>query len=156
MPDLAFERLEYVVLDGQEVDIEFAVLSAQFGDGHGARALVGSPAGLRTWRIKYDHLARQPHRRTGRFSVESAASYLWGFWCDRMAEGNSSFVRSFVDPRDNKRKDWLVGFTETKLTYTEFRQRFYTTGIEVRQRRERGVNFLDDGSLGEHTNPDEI
>jgi hypothetical protein len=154
MPDLSFPRLQYVVLDGHEAEVEFAVFSADFGDGYGARALVGSPTGLRSWRIQYGHLARVPHRPGGRhLSEEAAADYVWNFFQERMAEGNGSFV--IRCPRD--RKDYLVGFVETKLVYREaFRNRFYTTGIEVRQRRERGVSFNEDGSLGEFFNPDVI
>jgi len=156
MPNLEFPKLEYVVLDGQEVEAEHSILSADMGDGYYESAVVGSPLGLMTWRIRYDHLARYPHRRKPPLSIEAASSYLWKFFRARMAEGNSSFVIATKDPADEVRKDWLVGFTETKLTYREFKRRFYQTGIEVRQRRETGVNFLDDGSLGEALNPDVI
>ena len=156
MPNLNYARLEYVVLDGQEVEAEYAILSADMGDGYYQSALVGSPLGLMTWRIKYDHLARFPNRSQGPLSMEAASRYLWKFFRARMGEGNSSFVIATKDPADDERKDWLVGFVETKLTYREFKQRFYQTGIEIRQRRERGVNFNPDGSLGESLNPDDI
>ena len=152
MPNLQFERFEWLLLDGHECEIEFAILKASMGDGYQQSALVGSPLGLKTWRIGYGHLHRSPHRRSGRFAVEAVADYVWDFFCRRMAEGDSPFVMR--DPRT--KKDFLVGFKDTKLSYRALLQQFYQTSIEVVERREVGVNFLEDGSLGESINPDVI
>lgn len=152
MPDQAFPRLEYVVLDSHECKIAFSVFEASFGDGYGAGALVGSPDGLISGRLSYGHLARYPHRQTGRFSREAVADYIWDFFCARMREGNSPFIIRFA--RD--KKDYLVAFTETELTYREFKQRFYQTGLAYQQRRVKGVSTLADGSLGVSENPDVI
>lgn len=140
-----FPRLEYVVLDAHEVAIDFALFSADFGDGYQTSALVGSPHGLKSWQITYGHLKRTPHRAKGRFSQEATADYLWDFFMQRMREGNSPFIVRC--PRDGK--DYLASFTETKLGYKEaFKNRFYTTGIAITQRRVRGVISNEDGSLG--------
>jgi hypothetical protein len=153
MPDLAFPRLEYVVLDGHEIGVEYDILEADMGDGYAESALVGSPHGLLSVSLTYNHLARSPHRPRGRFSREAVADYLWEFFCARMREGNAPFIVRFM--RD--RKDYLFRFREKKLGYREaFNQRFYTTGIELIQARARGVNTLEDGSLGESVNPDVI
>ena len=149
MADPAFPRLEYIVLDGHECGIEFAIFEASFGDGYRQSALVGSPNGLIMGTITYGHLARFPHRATGRFSQEAVADYLWEFFCARMREGNSPFNLRFQ--RD--KKDYLVVFTDTKLTYREaFKNRFYTTGIGYQQYRQQGVSTLGDGSVGTSEN----
>ena len=141
---MPYPVLEYIVLDDHEIEIAFDVFSAEMGDGYRQSALVGSPSGLRTWRLSYPHLSRSPDRKIGRFSEESKADYLWDFFCERMAEGNAPFVLIW------RKKRWLVGFTDTKLSYkSAFRARFYTSGIEVGQRREAGVDFNDDGSLAD-------
>src|SRR5687768_14757810 len=101
MPDLQFPKLEYVVLDGQEVEASYDLLTADLGDGYERSALVGSPLGLMTWRIEYPHLAKYPHRRRGRLSMEAASAYLWNFFRARMSEGNSSFVIATRDPADD-------------------------------------------------------
>jgi len=143
-----YPRLEYVQLNAHEASIDFAVYSAEYGDGYDDSSLVGSPQGLRSWTATYGHLARTPHRAGGRFSREAVADYLWNFFCARMSEGNSSFIVRC--PRD--RKYYLAKFVETKLSYKEaFRQKFYTTGIAIQQRREPGVAFNPDGSYGDST-----
>lgn len=145
MPTRTFPRLEWVVLDGHEAGASFQIYQAEFGDGYVQSARVGHPKGLLSLSLTYDHLYRTPHRRAGRFSEEAVADYLWDFFCARMAEGNSPFIVRF--PRDGK--DYLFAFKDTSIKFKEaFQMRFYTTGIELGQRRVEGVTTFEDGSFG--------
>jgi hypothetical protein len=143
LPD--YPHLEYVQITEHECGVTVDVFEADFGDGYYASAVVGSTAGTKDWNITYGHLSRAPHRTDGRFSRESVADYLWDFYVARRAEGNSPFI--IRDPRT--RKFYLAGFVDTRLGYKNLRERFYTTGLQVKQRRVKGVAENSDGSLAE-------
>jgi hypothetical protein len=51
-----------------------------------------------------------------------------------MAAGNESF--KFISPKDGR--IYLAAFAETTLSFEMFMTRLFTTGISLKQRREKG------------------
>jgi hypothetical protein len=147
-----FEKLKITGSFGLSCGIEFDILSIEYGDGYHDSALVGSEEGTRSWQLIYKVL---PGSQDGMIQVSDTvlqprSDYLWDFVCRRMKEGNSSFI--LTCPRDGK--DYLVGFVEPRTTYEMFAVRLFSTGLLIKQRRERGVASLDDSSLGVSENTD--
>jgi hypothetical protein len=115
--------------------ISFRVLEFSYGDGYEDSALIGSTDGTRSWKLTYKVLPGfKGQAQGGVFSAQSRADYLWNFFCDRMAAGNESF--KFISPKDGKL--YLAAFAETTLSYELFMTKLYTTGISLKQRREKG------------------
>jgi hypothetical protein len=116
--------------------ISFRVLEFSYGDGYEDSALIGSTDGTRSWKLTYKVLPGfRGQTQGGVFSAQSRADYLWNFFCDRMAAGNESF--KFISPKDGRL--YLAAFAETTLSYELFMTKLFTTGISVKQRREKGV-----------------
>ena len=157
--DGALEHLDYIGAFGLDVEIEFAILELDYGDGYDDSSLVGSTQGTRSWRLVFKVL---PATFDGAIPVapeidsrmlQSRADYLWDFFCRHKARGNASF--SLTCPKDEKK--YLGKFVEHKLTYTLFMTKLFSSGVLIRQRREAGVSVDVDGSLGPDTsNPDVI
>ena len=154
MPNEAYERLQYIGSFGLTCEIGFDILEAEFGDGYDASALVGSDQRLRGWRLVYKVLTGTMDSpiQVNVSELESRADYLWNFFQRRKVEGNSSFI--ITCPRDGK--DYLAKFVDHKLSYEMFATKLFSSGVVLQQRREKGVNTLEDGSLGLRENPDVI
>ena len=141
---------------------EWSVLSADFGDGFEAAALVGDPTGTRTWTITIEVLPDSTDQvptipnslepaylltedgghllleSGGRIVLESAATranYLWKFFRISKAAGNQPFWIEVDDPDDGQRKRFLASFIDNKLTYTILCAKIYSTGLQLKQRR---------------------
>lgn len=131
---------------GLSTGIRFELVEQEMGDGYDYSILTGSSAGLRSWALVFKVL---PGTLDGGIDlgdeVQSRADYLWNFFLRRKAEANSSF--KLVDPKDGK--SYLVKFLEHELSYEMFAGQLFSSGVKLVQRREVGVNTLDDGSLGE-------
>lgn len=138
--DSDFERLLFQGDFGWTEEIEFQVLEADYGDGYDDGALIGSTEGTRSWKLTYKVLHSGINATPGEpaiFSAQSKATYLWNFFCRQMSQGNKSFIiRSLKDG-----KDYLAAFVDKKLSYEMFASRLYTTGVQLKQRRERGVTL---------------
>jgi hypothetical protein len=143
---MSFEdAFEEIITEGFRIEsagIEFHLLRAPFGDGFDASALVGSPDGLRSWSISIDVL---PHLEdylldAGEFGLQTRALYLWEFFCRHKGAGDKSFV--IVDPIDERK--YFARFVDNKLTYQLLTRKLYSTGLELEQRRERGVEVTSD------------
>lgn len=137
-----------------EVAGEWAVLTADFGDGYQAAALVGDPQGTRTWSIRIDVLPGQRATLVAEpggewlmtesgegVGVESQAraQYLWSFFRARKAAGDEPFWIETEDPEDAIRKKYLAGFVDHRLSFQVLCAKVYTTGLMLRQRRVAGV-----------------
>jgi hypothetical protein len=53
---IVYERINQAGFLFTETSVAVAVLTAEYGDGYGAGATIGNPAGLRTWNLKIDAL----------------------------------------------------------------------------------------------------
>lgn len=149
-----------------EIAGEWALLTADFGDGYEAAALVGDPTGTRTWTIKIDVLPDSSDQvpgipnaldptfllteergymlleTGGRILLESPstrANYLWRFFRISKAHANQPFWIEIDDPDDGRRKRFLASFADNKLTYTVLCAKLYSTGLQLKQRRVAGV-----------------
>jgi len=141
---MPYERLKYVQVREHEVEVSHDVYEVDYGDGYGDAALVGSPSGLRTWRVVYGHLHRHPHRREGQFAAQSTEAYIWDFYNARRAEGRGLFIFRCT----RTKKDFLGKFKNKSLSYRALLDAFYTSSLEIEQAREPGVEFDPvDGSL---------
>jgi hypothetical protein len=125
--------------------VNYTVLSCQFGDGYEENALFGSPGGTRLWTLNYPALWRRPFGAGApMFSSQSRADYLYGFYCDRLANSNEPFILQC--PFNKKR--YLARFSDTMLTLTLMDQLMAATGVHLKQARVAGVtNVNDDGSI---------
>ena len=149
--DGQLEHLQEIGSFGLTCDIEFSILEIDYGDGYDDSALIGSSLGTRSWRFLYKVLpgTMDSPVQVGAATLQSRADYIWDFFCRRKAEGNGSFT--LTCPRDGKR--YLAKFVDHKLSYEMFMTKLFSSGLSIKQRRERGVNVLEDGSLGEFENP---
>lgn len=154
MPDNEFERLEYRGNFQVTCDLDFSesLLSARYPGGFREDVIIGSPNGLRTWRLTYANLNRDVLFKPTNGEPISREQYIWQFYARSKSGGNLPFI--ITCPLD--RKDYLAIFTEDKLSYVLVDRRVRTTGLAIEQVFVKGVNTLEDGSLGEATNPDEI
>lgn len=160
MPDL--ETLATTGFLFTETGVEIAVLTADFGDGYEAGALIGSPEGLRTWSVKIDVLPDNFEYigegllllEDGTFLLaengetislpydagietgETRAEYLWQLFLRSKGAGNQPFW--FEDPKDERR--YLVCFVDMRLNYQVLCAKVYSTGIQLRQRRLRNIS----------------
>jgi hypothetical protein len=142
---MPYPELQYLGNFQLTSEIEFpGVLEANYGDGYGDSAIVGSTAGTRLWSLTYSALFRQPFGAgASSFVSQSRADYVFEFYVARMAAGNEPFV--VYCPRARKR--FLACFVDKKLTFTLVDYRLATSGLNLRQRRVSGVTTNDDGSV---------
>ncbi len=145
---------------------EWAVLSADFGDGYEAAALVGDPQGSRTWSITIqvlpdsidqvpgipddlepgfmmaeggDFVLTEDGDRILLERISPRSQYLWRFFRVSKAAGNAPFWIEVDDPDDGQRKLFLASFVDHKLSYGILCAKVYSTGLQLRQRRLRDV-----------------
>lgn len=142
-----FEELKYIGSFGLVCSISFDYIEHQFGDGYDETLVVGSSTGLREWQLKYKVLPGTLDRpiQLDNGDLLSRADYLWDLFNRLKADGNKSLI--ITCPRDGKR--YLAKIVEPKLSYEMFMVKLFSSGLTLRQRRERGVATLDDGSLGD-------
>lgn len=159
------ETLDTTGFTVMETAGEWDVLSADFGDGYEAGALVGDPAGTRTWTMKIDVLPDstdqvgpiednlEPEYVLGEVSDfvltepgdrillegSSRAKYLWRFFRISKAANDAPFWIEVDDPDDGARKQFLASFIDNKLTYSVLCAKLYSTGLQLKQRRLRDV-----------------
>lgn len=149
-----------------EIAGEWSVLTADFGDGYGAGAVVGDPRGTRTWSMQIDALPDSTENapaipddlepafllteeasflllETGGFiqleGQSTRANYLWRFFRLSKAAGDEPFWIEVEDPDDGVRKLFLASFVEHKLSYAILCAKLYSTGLVLRERRLRNV-----------------
>jgi hypothetical protein len=129
----------YAILDTTgflftDTSLRVALLKADFGDGFGAGALIGSPNGTRTWAIQ---IAALPDSLEYARPVQgdTRANYLWEFFLASKIAGNAPFW--LQDLKDGK--FYLAEFVEDELSYSVLCAELYSTGLQLRQRRVPGM-----------------
>lgn len=109
--------------------ISVALAKADFGDGYGAAALIGSNKGLRSWNFKLDALVDGATQAS--LDDQSRPIYVWEFWLRSKREGNRPFW--VEDPKDGL--FYLAEFTDDHLDYSILCFKVYSTGLGLSQRR---------------------
>ena len=141
--DADFETLDLTHFTLTEHAVSVAKLVANFGDGYGAAARVGSAAGLRRWAIETQVVPDLPE-----YLIENQTrfNYLWEFYLRHGA--NEIFaIRDF---RTNKL--FHASFEQDELSFEAFTSLIYGngSGLTIKQRRARGRNYLAaDGSCAD-------
>jgi hypothetical protein len=132
-----YEVLEEVGDFGFTADVAFDILEADYGDGYEDAALVGSSDGLRSWQLMYKALPGtiQNAPEAGPLSMQSRADYLWDFFIRHKAAGNKPFLITCL--RDGQQ--YLAKFVEHRLSYQMFMVKLFSTGVQLRQRRDGDV-----------------
>jgi hypothetical protein len=124
-------------------------LRASYGDGYAEGAVIGSPAGLRRWKVK---IAVLPHTEdyninAGAHGLQTRALYLWEFYV-RHNVANAFKPFWLRDPF--LKQDFLVEIVEEELDYGMLCSLAYSTGLTFRQRRVHGVESQSDPGLTEN------
>jgi hypothetical protein len=140
------EQIERLNTEGflfEDTSIGGSNLRANYGDGYGEGAVIGSPAGLRGWKVKIGVL---PHTEdysinAGEHGLQTRALYLWRFY-ERHNVANAFKPFWMRDPF--LLQDFLVEIAEERLSYAMLCRLAYSTGLTLRQRRVHGVESPSD------------
>lgn len=144
MPTLqGYEVINQTAFRIERTVSRLAILSASFGEGYGASALVGSTAGVKgfvaTAGVWPDNVSY------GAIGGVAWMEYYWEFLHDRLEAGNEPFVISW------RSKYWLVVMAEPEVAVENVRcdnfDLFVPAKIKLNQRRVSGVTENADGSL---------
>ncbi|MCA1567237.1 MAG: hypothetical protein LC803_16615 [Acidobacteria bacterium] len=146
------EQIESLNTEGflfEGTSIRGSNLRAYYGDGYGEGAVIGSPAGLRKWKVK---IAVLPHTddyniNAGEHGLQTRALYLWRFY-ERHNVANAFKPFWVRDPLFNQ--DFLAEIVEEELDYAMLCRLAYATGLTLRQRRVHGVESQSDPNLMEN------
>lgn len=119
---------------GMELDIEFAEIVRDFGDGYDDNVLVGNSSGEKFYRLVLEFLPDG----TDQLSVvdpedsltKSYADYIWDFFVRRKQDGEAFNI---TDPRDGATV--LVKFAESRLSYQFLTYKLFGSGLLLRQHR---------------------
>jgi len=149
-----FERLQEIGSFGLTCEGEAAIFECEYNDGYDDSAIANSDQLTLGWKLVFKVL---PGTKDNGFlnnagEIESRADYLWNFFLRRKQEGNSSFI--IECPRT--RKLFLAKFAEHRISYEMFATCLYSSGLTLKQRRERGTELNPDGSLIVTENPQVI
>jgi hypothetical protein len=138
---MPYVELSLQGMDFDTVDLEVSVLKANFGEGFGAGALVGSSAGLQRWKLSSGSLPGDAAKYGSLIDSKARFDYYWDFFKARMAEGDGVFIVDF------RGKKFHASFAETKFSFEVFTYDLFGGGIEIRQRRVSGFTYNSDGSI---------
>jgi hypothetical protein len=146
-----FETLDQTgfKIEDTSINYEKTLLSAEFGSGYQATAIIGLP--VREWTVQIDVLPDlEQHQLTTERGFETRANYLWDFYCRQMDAGSRPFwIRDKKDTRE-----YLVKFADRKLTYKVFTTKLFSSGFQLVQTRVKGVS--SPGAPIDAENPDSI
>lgn len=121
---------------GAVVSISFDEIVRDYGGGYDTTELVGPTAGLIYLRLQLDFLDD-----SGQLTVVDAenanavtnwSQYLWKFFIRRKQDG-AAFNVAFTDPDDGMSRTDTFKFMESRLDYTWFNVKLYSTGLTLRQ-----------------------
>lgn len=149
-----FERLNTEGFQFTGRSVRGFTLRAHYGDGYAEGAVIGSPEGLRTWRVKIAALPGLDGTYlvdSGEHGYQTRARYLWEFFIrHNVAAAHKPFwLRDPVEKRD-----YLAEIVEEELDFEVFCLTVFGAGLTLRQRRVGGVEGV--GAVTEEVNPDEI
>lgn len=140
-PDISVYRelsLEGMNLDS--VDWGGSILRAEYGDGYGDEALVGSANGNHRWALSPVALVDDASYGDQIEGVPSFA-YYWDFFKEHTTGARSVFLVEF------RGRKYFASFVETRMSAEIFTSDLFGAGVEIRQRRVRGFYEGTDGSV---------
>jgi hypothetical protein len=136
---MSYQTLDQTGMDIDEVEREFAVLEADFGEGYSAGALVGSAGGTHHWKLSSGALPDSTGY--GTISGSTRFAYYWDFYQARMAEGNGPFIIAF------RGKNYHAKFADRKISMQRFTDTLFGGGVDLKQHRVSGFTYSSDGSI---------
>jgi hypothetical protein len=143
-PELIY-RGNYAVTVG--VDYSKSFLRADFGGGLSETETVFP--GLLYAKLNYSALHSRAMVQPEDGEPTDRLTYFYSFYRESMDNGIRPFVMRV--PRPLTEKPYLWEFTDLNLEFSLVDQFLATTGISIRQAFVRGMNFLNDGSIGDET-----
>lgn len=139
---------------GLEEGIGFEMVVQKLGGGRRRSKLYGRRCGERWWTLVYKVLPDTPDCRAPE-SLEARATHLWNFFCRHMT-GYEEVNRPFIIRNIADGLRYLVSFDEPAMSRQMFMTKLYSSQLKIVSAVVPGVNTLDDGSLGDGTNPARI
>ena len=131
------ETLDPVGFLFEQVGIKAARLTANYGDGYTRAARIGSPQGLKGWRVRIDALPDMPQYRAGVGPYEDTrARYLWDFWIRHKLQKSSEIFR-LLDPfpRDPNKPYVFAKFQEDENNWQMFHATLFAAGLVLVEAR---------------------
>jgi hypothetical protein len=131
---MSYDRLQTDGFRFTQTMVSVGLLTADFGAGYGAGALIGSPTGQRAWSITIAALPDSTDQAP-EVDEQTRAAYLWSFFqASKAADDEPFWIR---DPKDGLL--YLACFTDHALSYEVFCTKVFSTGLALRQERVFGV-----------------
>lgn len=137
--------IETLDLTGMDIDVvkwHGEVIRTKMALGY-SRKVVGETYGLHRWTISSGCL---PDAESYGSLVDGLPrfQYYWDFFAARMAAGDEPFIIEF------RGKNYHASFVDTEIGAEMFTiDLFAIGGVEIRQRRLRGVTYDEDGAIDE-------
>lgn len=157
MPLLAYPRLIHRGhFPLRRITTEDYLIGTEYPGGYREDAIVGAPIELHAWELSFPYVSHHKYVELPTGERKTRFEYLRDFRRASKANGNWPFV--IQDPVDGL--DYLAIFADDSVSMTvtktpEQPMQMETTML-IKQVFVRGVNFLDDGSLGDYTGNAEI
>ncbi len=141
MPDITdYRELSLEGINIDETVRRFAVLRAQFGEGYGAGALVGSANGTHRWTLS---AGVWPDDEDYGNMIESMPrmEYYWSFFAEHVSNGNHPFL---IEWRGRK---YFASFEDVEQSVEVFTSNLFAGNLTISQRRVAGFYEGTDGCV---------
>lgn len=131
-------------------DYSGVYLQTEYANSYASEAaIIGTK--IREWDLTYSALVPAMIQLPNG-DLKDRRSYIEDFVDDSQMNGNRPFY--LTDPADNKK--YLCVFKDKLIEIEMVDYKLSTAGLTIRQRFIKTMNYLDDGSLGDATNPASI
>jgi hypothetical protein len=139
MPALSsFEEFNLTGMDIDDFDATGEIIEANYGAGYGDKAVVGGT--LHRWRVSAGVLCDAASYGDPIEGVPSF-QYYYDFFLEHTTGGSDIFEIEF------RGKRYHASFASPTQSYEMFTIDLFGGGLEIKQRRARGVVYNDDGSI---------
>lgn len=119
---------------GMDIEIGFAEIQRDFGEGYDANELVGNSSGELFYRLVFDFLPDSTDLTVtdpeDGDAVKTYQDYLWDFFVRRKQTGDAFDV---TDPRTGSTVS--VKLIDTRLSYKFLTYKLFSSGLLLRQHR---------------------
>lgn len=121
----------------EQVGIRASRLSANYGDGYTKGARIGSPLGLKAWRVRIDALPDMPQHQAGNDQYkDTRARYLMAFWVRHKLQKTSEIFRMLDPfPRDPNKPYVFAKFQEDEMNWQMFTATVFSAGLVLMEAR---------------------